>query len=41
VVNEPSRGIYYGGSVAAPVFREVMQEALRMRNVNADAKVEG
>lgn len=38
-VNEPSRGIYYGGSVAAPVFKEVMQEALRLRNVAPDAKV--
>ncbi len=39
VVNEPSRGVYYGGSVAAPVFSEVMQEALRLRNVPHDQKV--
>ena len=38
VVNEPSRGVYYGGAVAAPVFREVMQEALRIRNVPADER---
>lgn len=35
-VNEPSRGIYYGGSVAAPAFKEVMQEALRLRNIAPD-----
>jgi len=40
MVNEPSRGVYYGGSVAAPVFKEVMQEALRLRNIVPDAKVE-
>ncbi|WP_038150521.1 peptidoglycan D,D-transpeptidase FtsI family protein [Thiomicrorhabdus chilensis] len=36
VVDEPGRGIYYGGSVAAPVFKEVMQQALRLRNVPHD-----
>jgi len=36
VVNEPSRGIYYGGAVAAPVFKEVMEEALRLRDVPPD-----
>ncbi len=35
-VNEPSRGVYYGGAVAAPVFKEVMQEALRIRDVAPD-----
>jgi cell division protein FtsI (penicillin-binding protein 3) len=35
-INEPSRGIYYGGAVAAPVFSEVMQQALRLRNVAYD-----
>lgn len=35
-VNEPSRGIYYGGKVAAPVFSEVMQEALRLKNIAPD-----
>ncbi len=39
-VNEPSRGVYYGGLVAAPVFREVMQEALRLRNIAPDKTVE-
>lgn len=35
-VNEPSRGVYYGGKVAAPVFKEVMQEVLRLYNVPTD-----
>lgn len=38
-VNEPSRGVYYGGLVAAPIFREVMQEALRLRNIAPDKVV--
>lgn len=36
MVDEPSRGIYGGGSVAAPVFQEVMRHALRLRNVDPD-----
>lgn len=36
VVNQPSRGIYYGGLVAAPIFKEVMQEALRLRQIPYD-----
>ena len=36
VVDEPSRGVYYGGSVAAPAFKEVMEEALRIRNIAPD-----
>lgn len=35
-VNEPSRGVYYGGSVAAPIFKEVMTEVLRLYNVPTD-----
>lgn len=35
-VDEPSRGDYYGGKVAAPVFQQVMQQALRLRNVAPD-----
>lgn len=35
-VDEPSRGVYYGGAVAAPVFQEVMEHALRLRNVPHD-----
>ncbi|GKT11664.1 MAG: cell division protein FtsI [Thiomicrorhabdus sp.] len=39
VVNEPSRGVYYGGLVAAPVFKKVMQEALRLRNIAPDQTI--
>ena len=40
VVNEPSRGVYYGGLVAAPVFKKVMQEALRLRGVAPDQTID-
>jgi len=40
LVNEPSRGVYYGGAVAAPAFKEVMQEALRLRNVAPDKQTD-
>lgn len=36
MVDQPSRGIYGGGSVAAPIFQQVMQHALRLRNVDPD-----
>jgi cell division protein FtsI (penicillin-binding protein 3) len=36
MIDEPSRGIYGGGAVAAPVFREVMTHALRVRNIDPD-----
>ncbi|MBD3611708.1 MAG: penicillin-binding protein 2, partial [Hydrogenovibrio crunogenus] len=39
-VNEPSRGIYYGGKVAAPIFKEVMEEVLRLKNVAPDEMIE-
>jgi len=39
-VNEPSRGVYYGGLVAAPIFKEVMEEVLRLRNIAPDQIVE-
>lgn len=37
-VKKPSRGVYYGGTIAAPVFQKVMQEALRIRKVAPDEK---
>ncbi|MFY9316933.1 MAG: penicillin-binding transpeptidase domain-containing protein, partial [Burkholderiales bacterium] len=37
MVNEPSAGQYYGGVVAAPVFAQVMQGALRLLGVPYDA----
>ena len=37
MIDEPSAGQYYGGAVAAPVFAQVMQGALRLMNVPHDA----
>lgn len=39
MVDEPSRGVYYGGDVAAPVFSQVVQQTLRMMNVAPDIEV--
>jgi cell division protein FtsI (penicillin-binding protein 3) len=39
MIDEPA-GQYYGGMVAAPVFAQVMQGALRMLNVPHDAPLE-
>ncbi|BBL72247.1 penicillin-binding protein 3 [Methylogaea oryzae] len=36
MIDEPSAGEYYGGSVAAPVFSTVMSGALRLLNVAPD-----
>jgi cell division protein FtsI (penicillin-binding protein 3) len=40
MIDEPSAGDYYGGTVAAPVFAQVMQGALRMLGVPHDAPLE-
>jgi cell division protein FtsI (penicillin-binding protein 3) len=40
MIDEPGDGQYYGGAVAAPVFAQVMQGALRMLNVPHDAPLE-
>lgn len=37
VIEEPRRGGYYGGLVAAPVFAEIMRAALRLLGVRPDA----
>ena len=37
MIDEPSNGEYYGGSVAAPVFSKVMADALRMLAIPQDA----
>jgi len=39
MVDEPSKGGYYGGVVAAPVFSQVVQQTLRMMNVAPDLDV--
>lgn len=36
LIDEPDNGEYYGGKVAAPVFSEVMRDALRLLNVPPD-----
>ena len=40
MIDEPAGSEYYGGLVAAPVFAQVMQGALRMLNVPHDAPLE-
>jgi cell division protein FtsI (penicillin-binding protein 3) len=37
MIDEPSRGRYHGGDVAAPVFARVVQGALRLMDVAPDA----
>lgn len=39
MIDEPRAGKYYGGEVAAPVFSELVQQALRMKNVQPDMSV--
>lgn len=39
-LDQPSRGEYSGGAVAAPIFQEAMQHALRLRNIDPDWRVE-
>ncbi len=36
MVNEPSRGAYFGGEVAAPIFSKIMGGALRILNIAPD-----
>ena len=40
MIDEPSAGQHYGGTVAAPVFAQVMQGALRLLGVPYDAPLE-
>jgi len=40
MIDEPAGGQHYGGAVAAPVFAQVMQGALRMLGVPHDAPLE-
>ena len=40
MIDEPAAGQHYGGSVAAPVFAQVMQGALRLLGVPHDAPLE-
>ena len=36
VIDEPSQNGYYGGVVAAPVFQEVVSNALRILDIAPD-----
>ena len=36
MIDNPKQNGYYGGVVAAPVFKEVMSQALRLLNVSPD-----
>ncbi len=36
MVNQPDRGVYFGGEVAAPIFSKIMGGALRILNVSPD-----
>ena len=40
MLDEPSAGQHYGGAVAAPVFSQVMQGALRLLNVPHDGPLD-
>jgi cell division protein FtsI (penicillin-binding protein 3) len=40
MIDEPSAGKYFGGVVAAPVFAQIMQGALRLLSVPHDAPLE-
>jgi len=40
MLDEPSAGQHYGGAVAAPVFSQIMQGALRLLNVPHDGPLE-
>ena len=39
MIDEPRAGKYYGGDVAAPVFSELVQQALRIKGVKPDMSV--
>jgi cell division protein FtsI (penicillin-binding protein 3) len=39
MVDEPSKGVFYGGEVAAPVFSQVVQQTLRLMQVAPDIEV--
>lgn len=39
MVDEPRKGVYYGGEIAAPVFSQVVQQTLRTMGVAPDIEV--
>jgi len=36
MIDEPKMNGYYGGQVAAPVFKDVLTHALRLMNISPD-----
>ncbi|MBK8959174.1 MAG: penicillin-binding protein 2 [Proteobacteria bacterium] len=40
IIDEPQRGVYFGGKVAAPVFASVMRDAVRILNIPPDQPVQ-
>jgi cell division protein FtsI (penicillin-binding protein 3) len=40
MVDEPTRGGFYGGEVAAPVFSQIVQQTLRLMGVPPDIPVQ-
>ena len=40
IIDEPQRGMYFGGKVAAPVFASVMRDAVRILNIPPDQPVQ-
>ena len=41
VIDEPSKGGYFGGLVSAPVFSQIMGDVLRLENVMPDGMPQG
>jgi cell division protein FtsI (penicillin-binding protein 3) len=39
MVDEPGKGVYYGGEIAAPVFSQIVAQTLRGMNVAPDLDV--
>src|SRR5690606_17830988 len=39
-IDEPQKGAYYGGRVAAPVFSDIVASSLRRLGVRPDAPIE-
>jgi cell division protein FtsI (penicillin-binding protein 3) len=39
MIDEPTTGGYYGGTVAAPVFAAITSNVLRLMNVTPDSSV--
>jgi cell division protein FtsI (penicillin-binding protein 3) len=36
-VDEPTANGYFGGAIAAPIFKEIIEDVLRVRNIPGNA----